>query len=132
MRRNRAYTIIYQSQSSEFKPLFSSTTNGAKEWQILHEYFEPKTRARKIQLLDVFFNTRYVSSENLEPFLCHVRKAAKCLRDVVYQLQPLYLGYKMIWSFPDGFQATVQAIYRCSDIEIVPDKIEAEPLLEEN
>ncbi|GFU83955.1 retrovirus-related Pol polyprotein from transposon TNT 1-94 [Trichonephila clavipes] len=46
-------------------------------------------------------------------------------------LPALYQGYQMIRSLPDDFRSTVQAIYRWSDKEFVPDKIEAE-LLEEN
>lgn len=55
LRKNCAYTIIYQSLSSEFRPLILSTTDGAKAWKILHDHFEPATRARVIQLLHVFF-----------------------------------------------------------------------------
>ncbi|GFT08909.1 retrovirus-related Pol polyprotein from transposon TNT 1-94 [Trichonephila clavipes] len=38
----------------------------------------------------------------------------------------------MIRSLPDDFRSTVQAIYRWSDRDFVPDKIEAELLLDEN
>ena len=65
LRKDRAYTIIYQSLSKEFRPLISSTTDEAVAWKILSDHFEPTTRARIIQLLDDFFGTKYVPGENL-------------------------------------------------------------------
>ncbi|GFR30829.1 uncharacterized protein TNCT_640741 [Trichonephila clavata] len=53
-------------------------------------------------------------------------------REVGHDLPPLYQGYQMIRSLPDDFRTTVQAIYRWSNKDFVPDKIEAELLLEEN
>ena len=34
LRRNGSYTVIYQSLSKEFRPLISSTTDGAVAWRI--------------------------------------------------------------------------------------------------
>ncbi|GFR08868.1 uncharacterized protein TNCT_107041 [Trichonephila clavata] len=132
LRKDRAFTLIYQNISNEFKPLISGTTDGAEAWKILQEHFEPNTRARKIQLLDEFFGTRYVPGENLGLFICRVKRSAERLREVGHDLPPLYQGYQMIRSLPDDFRTTVQAIYRWSDKDFVPDKIEAELLLEEN
>ena len=55
LRKDGAYTIIYQSPSKEYRPLISSTTDGAVAWKILYDHFEPTTHARIIQLLDDFF-----------------------------------------------------------------------------
>ncbi|GFQ64620.1 uncharacterized protein TNCT_189211 [Trichonephila clavata] len=132
LRKDRAFTLIYQNISNEFKPLISGTTDGAEAWKILQEHFEPNTRARKIQLLDEFFGTRYVPGENLGLFICRVKRSAERLREVGHDLPPLYQGYQMIRSLPDDFRTTVQAIYRWSNKDFVPDKIEAELLLEEN
>ncbi|GBN74377.1 hypothetical protein AVEN_73752-1 [Araneus ventricosus] len=46
LRKDRSYTLIYQSLSPEFKPLISQTTDGAEAWRILKKHFEPTTRAR--------------------------------------------------------------------------------------
>ncbi|GFY73453.1 uncharacterized protein TNIN_166931 [Trichonephila inaurata madagascariensis] len=89
-------------------------------------------RERIIQLLDEFFGTRYVPSENLGLFICRVKRSAERLREVGHDLPPLYQFYQMIRSLPDDFRSTVQVIYRWSDKDFVPDKIEAELLLEEN
>ena len=132
LRKDRAYTLIYQSLSSEYRPLISETTDGRVAWTILKSHFEPTTRARVIQLLDEFFNTRYVQGENLGLFLCRVQRAAHRLREVGHELQPLYRGYQLIRSLPDEYRATVQAIYRWKDSDFTPEKIEAELLLEEN
>ncbi|GFW27379.1 uncharacterized protein TNCV_590731 [Trichonephila clavipes] len=87
LRKDRAFTLIYQSVSKEFKPLISGTT-------------------------DAF---------------CRAFKESWR-----HDLPPLYQGYQMIRSLPDDFRSTEQAIYRWSDKDFVPDKIEAELLLEEN
>ncbi|GFR24807.1 uncharacterized protein TNCT_330231, partial [Trichonephila clavata] len=86
LRKDRAFTLIYQNISNEFKPLLSGTR----------------------------------------------MRSAERLREVGHDLPPLYQGYQMIRSLPDDFRTTVQAIYRWSDKDFVPDKIEAELLLEEN
>ncbi|GFX57659.1 copia protein [Trichonephila clavipes] len=65
-------------------------------------------------------------------FICRVKRSAELLREVGHDLPALYQGYQMIRSLPDDFRSTVQAIYRWSDKDFVPDKIEAELLLEEN
>ncbi|GFS68757.1 retrovirus-related Pol polyprotein from transposon TNT 1-94 [Trichonephila clavipes] len=101
LRKDRAFTLIYQSVSNEFKPLISSTTD------------VPDTFLAKI-------------------FICRVKRSAELLREVGHDLPALYQGYQMIRSLPDDFRSTVQAIYRWSDKDFVPDKIEAELLLEEN
>ena len=132
LRKDRAYTIIYQSLSKEYRPLISSTTDGAVAWKILSDHFEPTTRARIIQLLDDFFGTKYVPGENLGLFLCRVKQAAQRLSDVGHKLQNLYQGYQMIRRLPVDFRPTVQAIYRWKDEDFTPDKIETELLLEEN
>ncbi|GFT27498.1 DUF4817 domain-containing protein [Trichonephila clavipes] len=52
--------------------------------------------------------------------------------EVGHDLPPLYKGYQMIRSLLDNFRSSIQAIYRWSDKDFVPDKIEAKLLLEEN
>ncbi|GBN10262.1 hypothetical protein AVEN_153174-1 [Araneus ventricosus] len=74
LRKDRSYTLVYQALSPEFKPLISQTTDGAKAWRILKNHFEPTTRARVIQLLDEFFNTRFETGEALGLFLCQVKQ----------------------------------------------------------
>ncbi|GFV43657.1 retrovirus-related Pol polyprotein from transposon TNT 1-94 [Trichonephila clavipes] len=130
LRKDRAFTLIYQSVSNEFKPLIYGTTDGAEAWKVLREHFESNTRVRIIQLLDEFFGTRYVPGENLGLFICRVKRSAKHLREVEHDLPTLY--HQMIRSLPDDFRSTVQAIYQWSDKDFVPDKIEAKLLLEEN
>ncbi|CAL1270566.1 unnamed protein product, partial [Larinioides sclopetarius] len=107
-------------------------TNGAEAWRILKQHFEPTTRARVIQLLDDFFSTRFESGEALGLFLCRVKQSAERLREAGHQLPPLYQGYQMIRSLPEEFQAIVQSIYRWTDAEFQPEKIESELLLEDN
>ncbi|GFY08287.1 uncharacterized protein TNCV_1356941 [Trichonephila clavipes] len=147
LRKDRAFILIYQCfklvQASDFrhhgcgrakqcyvnhKSNQTGTTDGEEAWKILREHFELTTRARIIQLLDEFCGTRYVPGENLGLFICRVKR----LREVGHDLPPLYQGYQMIRGLPDDFRSTVQAIYRWSDEDIMPDKIEAELLLEEN
>ncbi|GBN65093.1 Retrovirus-related Pol polyprotein from transposon TNT 1-94 [Araneus ventricosus] len=132
LRKDRSYTLIYQSLGPEFKPLISQTTDGAEAWRILKKHFEPTTRARVIQLLDEFFDTIFETREALGLFLCRVKQGAERLRKVGHQLQPLYQGYQMIRSLPAEYQSIVQTIYRWTDAEFQPDKIEIELLLEEN
>lgn len=48
LRKNRAYTTIYQSLNLEFQPLISGTKHRDKVWKILHDHFESTTRARVI------------------------------------------------------------------------------------
>ncbi|GBM65306.1 Retrovirus-related Pol polyprotein from transposon TNT 1-94, partial [Araneus ventricosus] len=105
---------------------------GAEAWRILKKHFDPTTRARVIQLLDEFFNTRFETGEALGVFLCHVKQGAERLLKIGHQLQPLYQGYQMIRSLPAEYQSIVQTIYRWTDAEFQPDKIESELLLEEN
>ncbi|GFR02001.1 retrovirus-related Pol polyprotein from transposon TNT 1-94 [Trichonephila clavata] len=59
-------------------------------------------------------------------------RSAERLREVGHDLPPLYQVYQMIRSLLDDFRTTVQAIYRWSDKDFVPNKIKAELLLEEN
>ncbi|GFR18289.1 retrovirus-related Pol polyprotein from transposon TNT 1-94 [Trichonephila clavata] len=65
-------------------------------------------------------------------FICRVKRSTERLREVGHDLPPLYQCYQMIKSLPDDFRTTVQAIYRWNDKDFVPDKIEAELLLEKN
>lgn len=132
LRRDRAYTLIYQNISDEYKPMISSTTDGAEAWIILKHHFEPTTRARIIQLLDEFFGVRCQPGEDVGLFLCRVKVAAGKLREVGHEPPPLYVGFQMIRSLPPEFQSTVQAIYRWPDDRFLPDKIETEVILEAN
>lgn len=74
---------------------------------MLCENFKLTTRVRVIQILDIFFNTRFIPGENLRLFLCRVNESAECLCDVCHQLQPFYLGYQIIRSLPNEFESTV-------------------------
>lgn len=132
LRKQRAYTLIYRNVSNELKPLISSTTDGAEAWQILEKYFEPSTRARIVQLLDDFFSIRFKPGEDIALFLCRIKQAASKLAEAGHVVADLYQGFSMIRFLPAEFQATVQQIYRWSDKDFTPLKIEAELILESN
>ncbi|GBM31678.1 Retrovirus-related Pol polyprotein from transposon TNT 1-94 [Araneus ventricosus] len=127
---NRYFFVKEKLNAEEFDLLYVS--DDAEAWRILKNHFEPTTRARVIQLLDEFFNTRCETGEALGLFLCCVKQGAERLQVVGHQLQPLYQGYQMIRSLPAEYESIVQAIYRWTDTEFQPDKIEGELLLEEN
>ncbi|GFX89167.1 uncharacterized protein TNCV_20631 [Trichonephila clavipes] len=66
LRKDRCYTLIYTNISSDLKNLITETTDGVAAWKILKDHFEPVTRARVIQLLDQFFETKYQPGKMLE------------------------------------------------------------------
>ncbi|GFQ65045.1 uncharacterized protein TNCT_223161 [Trichonephila clavata] len=59
LRKDRCYTLIYTNISSDLKNLITESTDGVVAWKKLKDHFEPATRARDIQPLDLFFETRY-------------------------------------------------------------------------
>jgi hypothetical protein len=56
-RVNRGYSTIYLNTSKELRNLISETENPKVAWDTLKTFFQPKSRARLIGLLDTFFNT---------------------------------------------------------------------------
>ncbi|GBM05545.1 hypothetical protein AVEN_94816-1 [Araneus ventricosus] len=54
LRKDRNFTLIYTTISTELRSLIPDTTDGAVAWKILKDHFEPMTRARVIQILDNF------------------------------------------------------------------------------
>ncbi|GFV91499.1 retrovirus-related Pol polyprotein from transposon TNT 1-94 [Trichonephila clavipes] len=96
------------------------------------EFNEKEEERRPEEERKLSWRDRYVPGENLGLFICRVKRSAERLREVGNDLPPLYQGYQMIRSLPDDFRLKVQAIYGWSNKDFVPDKIEAELLLEEN
>lgn len=132
MRKDRAFTFIYQGLRPDLRSLLSGTTDGREAWKILTDHFEPRTRAQVVRLLDEFFMMRFKPNEDFGLFISRVKEAAGRLKAAGHELQPLYVGFQLIRSLPQEYQPAVQQIYRWSDEEFHPDKIEAELILEQN
>ena len=58
LRKDRAYTIIYQFLSKEYRLFISSTTDGAVAWKILSDHFEPTACARITSFNFLMFQER--------------------------------------------------------------------------
>lgn len=133
LRRDRAYTTIYSCISPEYRTLISHTTDGKIAFEILVAYFEPKTRARVIALLDNFFSLRFdPSSETIGIFCARLKQSIKDLSDSGHVLEDVYQGFQLIRYLPPEYSGIVQLIYRWKDEDFLFDKIVQELLLEED
>ncbi|GFS99930.1 retrovirus-related Pol polyprotein from transposon TNT 1-94 [Trichonephila clavipes] len=132
LRKDRCYTLIYTNISSDLKNLITETTDGVVAWKILKDHFEPVTKARVIQLLDQFFETKYQPGEDVGIFISRVKTAATRLQEAGHKLDGLYIGFQLIRWLPQEFQSTVQQIYRWKEEDFRVVKIEAELILEAN
>ncbi|GFT09747.1 retrovirus-related Pol polyprotein from transposon TNT 1-94 [Trichonephila clavipes] len=132
LRKDRCYTLIYTNISSDLKNLITETTDGVAAWKILKDHFEPVTRARVIQLLDQFFETKYQPGEDVGIFISRAKTAATRLQEAGHKLDDLYIGFQLIRWLPQEFQSTVQQIYRWKEEDFTVVKIEAELILEAN
>ncbi|GFT86340.1 retrovirus-related Pol polyprotein from transposon TNT 1-94 [Trichonephila clavipes] len=132
LRKDICYTLIYTNISSDLKNLITETTDGVAAWKILKDHFEPVTKARVIQLLDQFFETKYQPWEDVGIFISRVKTAATRLQEAGHKLDDLYIGFQLIRWLPQEFQSTVQQIYRWKEEDFRVVKIEAELILEAN
>lgn len=132
LRKDRAFTFIYQGVRADLRCLLSGITDGQTAWSTLKDHFEPSTRARVIHLLDEFFQTKYRPGEDIGIYISRVVEAAGRLKDAGHELESLYIGFQLIRFLPPEFQPTVQMIYRWKDEDFIPTKIEAELILEQN
>lgn len=132
LKKDRAFTTLYYAVQTEFRPLLQECSDGKKAWEILQKQFEPKTRARVIQLLDIFFNIRYIPGEEIGIFIARIKTAVKKLNDAGHQLDPIFQGFQIIRHLPHEFNGIVQLIYRWEDSDFTIDKIAEELIHEES
>ncbi|KFM74814.1 Copia protein, partial [Stegodyphus mimosarum] len=132
LRENRAFTTLYYGIKTEFRPLIQECSSGKEAWEVLQKQFEPKTRARIIQLLDEFFSIRYTPDEEIGLFIARIRMTAKKLAEAGHNLADLFKGFQAIRRLPQEYSGIVQLIYRWKDEDFTLEKIAEELVREES
>ncbi|KMQ82762.1 retrovirus-related pol polyprotein from transposon tnt 1-94 [Lasius niger] len=132
MRKDRAYSTIFFGVSEEYRDLISSTTSGAKAWEILREQFEPVARCRVAQLLDQFYKVRFTPGDSMGLFLARLKKAVKDMTDAGHPVEERYIAFQAIRYLPGEYQNLVQVIYRWEDKQFKLVEIEKELIQEEH
>lgn len=132
LRKDRTFTTLYYGIKPEYRPLIQDCSDGKLAWEKLVQQFEPKTRARLIQLLDEFFSIKYQPTESIGIFIARLKAAVKKLAEAGHELDKLFQGFQAIRHLPPEFSGIVQLIYRWSDTEFTIDKIAEELIKEES
>lgn len=131
-RKNRAYTTIFLSIDESLRPLIENTKDGKTAWKILSENFEPSTRARLAALVDEFFEIRYREGEDtMGNYLSRINSAVRRLAEADFKIPELLISFQMIRRLPSVYDGLVQLLYRVTDKDFTPLKVQ-EALLAEH
>lgn len=131
-RVNRGYSTIYLNVSKELRNLISDTENPKIAWETLRDFFQPKSRARLIGLLDTFFSTRPDEGESVGMYAARLRKIIMQVKDAGHELDDMFQSFQLIRYLPAEFSGIIQTIYRWEDKLFKYDAVLKELLCEES
>ncbi|GBM38936.1 hypothetical protein AVEN_271050-1 [Araneus ventricosus] len=94
-------TLMYLNVSKDIRPLFANITEGKRVWEVIQKYFNPKSRAHTIGLLDQFFSYKIGTNKKFCLYASRLRKIIADLLDCGEKIALKYQAFQVIRFLPD-------------------------------
>uniref|UniRef100_T1JMZ6 CCHC-type domain-containing protein n=1 Tax=Strigamia maritima TaxID=126957 RepID=T1JMZ6_STRMM len=128
--KSKAGGMIFLEIEDKLKCLLDGITEPDKRWEKLAKTYEPKSKARIAHLLGQFHLAQMQPNESIILFLNRIRQLSRDLELAGKKIDYSDIAYRMLCTLPPQYDVIVSQIYKWSDDDMKPTKVE-EALIEE-
>ncbi|UYV80202.1 hypothetical protein LAZ67_18001996 [Cordylochernes scorpioides] len=95
----------------------------SEAWTTLEQIFEPKSRARILQLKKQFVNIKFIEEENMINYLSRLKTCSDHLREAGCEVKDEDLAYSMLAGLPDSYDGIIMQFGNMTDDEFTSSKV---------
>ncbi|UYV79479.1 hypothetical protein LAZ67_17002785, partial [Cordylochernes scorpioides] len=94
----------------------------SEAWTTLEQIFEPKSRARILQLKKQFVNIKFIEEEKMINYLSRLKTCSDHLREAGCEVKDEDLAYSMLAGLPDSYDGIIMNFSNMTDDEFTSSK----------
>ncbi|UYV82668.1 hypothetical protein LAZ67_22000457, partial [Cordylochernes scorpioides] len=102
----------------------------SEAWTTLEQIFEPKSRARILQLKKQFVNIKFIEEEDMINYLSRLKTCSDHLREAGCEVKDEDLAYSMLAGLPDFYDGIIMNFGNMTDDEFTSSKVRQVLLME--
>ncbi|UYV80772.1 hypothetical protein LAZ67_19001683 [Cordylochernes scorpioides] len=114
--------LLYQFLQSN-KYTLSTVRLQSEAWTTLEQIFEPKSRARILQLKKQFVNIKFIEEGNMINYLSRLKTCSDHLREAGCEVKDEDLAYSMLAGLPDSYDGIIMNFGNLTDDEFTSSKV---------
>lgn len=114
-KENKALATIALGVEPEHQIHILDCEKASDAWEALQRIFEPKSRARILQLKKQMLFIKLESSETMNSYLARLKTCSDSLKEVGYEFRDDDLAYAMLSGLPDAYDGIVMTLANLDD-----------------
>lgn len=114
-KENKALATIALGVEPEHQIHILDCEKASDAWEALQRIFEPKSRARILQLKKQMLSIKLESSETMNSYLARLKTCSDSLKEVRYEFRDDDLAYAMLSGLPDAYDGIVMTLANLDD-----------------
>ncbi|UYV68010.1 hypothetical protein LAZ67_5002782 [Cordylochernes scorpioides] len=115
IKQEKALATIALSISTEQQIHVIDCKTASEVWTTLEQIFEPKSRARILQLKKQFVNIKFIEEENMINYLSRFKTCSDNLREAGCEVKDEDLAYSMLAGLPDSYDGIIMNFSNMTD-----------------
>ncbi|UYV61328.1 hypothetical protein LAZ67_1004381 [Cordylochernes scorpioides] len=123
IKQEKALATIALSISTEQQIHVIDCKTASEAWTTLEQIFEPKSRARILQLKKQFVNIKFIEEENMINYLSRFKTCSDHLREAGCEVKDEDLAYSMLAGLPDSYDGIIMNFSNMTDDEFTSSKV---------
>ncbi|UYV72721.1 hypothetical protein LAZ67_10000404 [Cordylochernes scorpioides] len=123
IKQERALATIALSISTEQQIHVIDCKTASEAWTTLEQIFEPKSRARILQLKKQFVNIKFIEEENMINYLSRLKTCSDHLGEAGCEVKDEDLAYSMLAGLPDSYDGIIMNFGNMTDDEFTSSKV---------
>ncbi|UYV78302.1 K02A2.6-like, partial [Cordylochernes scorpioides] len=123
IKQEKALATIALSISTEQQIHVIDCKTASEAWTTLEQIFEPKSRARILQLKKQFVNIKFIEEENMINYLSRLKTCSDHLREAGCEVNDEDLAYSMLAGLPDSYDGIIMNFGNMTDDEFTSSKV---------
>ena len=105
-------------------------TTAKEAWTLLEGVFEPKTRARILQLKKQFIQIKMEEKDSMTSYLCRLKICCDNLREAGSEVNDKDIAYSMLSGLPESYEGIIMMFSNMSDEDFTSIKVKQTLLTE--
>ncbi|UYV61341.1 hypothetical protein LAZ67_1004473 [Cordylochernes scorpioides] len=123
IKQEKALATIALSISTKQQIHVIDCKTASEAWMTLEQIFEPKSRARILQLKKQFVNIKFIEEENMINYLSRLKTCSDHLREAGCEVKDEDLAYSMLAGLPDSYDGIIMNFSNMTDDEFTSSKV---------
>jgi len=122
-KENKALATIALGVEPEHQIHILDCDKASDAWESLQRTFEPKSRARILQLKKQMLSIKLEQSETMNSYLARLKTCSDSLKEVGYEFRDDDLAYAMLSCLPDTYDGIVMTLANLDDKKFKSTKV---------